>query len=216
MSDCRKMYMVFAPRFENVEQDLQDGCFLTAGVGTSDTTWTVDDTSKLTGGRYFIGTPTLEERIQLLSVVSANADHRGARLRSLDARLVAGGRAPEEALARLRLHRRRRVGMHDLEHRGHRRRQPEGRRRVGSDRGSGRAMQVHGLLGGLRLRRHLPVAVVEQRARQAHRAHRARWTFARSSLRYSYPRQHDLYLGTFLNTDCGKVTVSVDGVATTP
>ena len=26
MSDCRKMYMVFAPRFENVEQDLQDGC----------------------------------------------------------------------------------------------------------------------------------------------------------------------------------------------
>ena len=49
MSDCRKMYMVFAPRFENVEQDLQDGCFLTAGVGTSSTTWTVDDTSKLTG-----------------------------------------------------------------------------------------------------------------------------------------------------------------------
>ena len=33
------------------------------------------------------------------------------------------------------------------------------------------------------------------------------------TLRYSYPRQHDLYLGTFLNTDCGKVTVSVDGVA---
>jgi hypothetical protein len=30
-----------------------------------------------------------------------------------------------------------------------------------------------------------------------------------------YPRQHDLHLGTFLNTDCGKVTVSVDGVATT-
>src|ERR1019366_6006363 len=29
MTDCRKMYMVFAPRFENVEQDLQDGCFLT-------------------------------------------------------------------------------------------------------------------------------------------------------------------------------------------
>jgi integrase len=68
MSDCRKMYMVFAPRFENVEQDIQDGCFLTAGVGTSDTAWTVDDTSKLTGGRYFIGTPNLEERIQLLSV----------------------------------------------------------------------------------------------------------------------------------------------------
>src|ERR1039457_1574167 len=70
MSDCRKMYMVFAPRFENVEQNLQDGCFLTAGVGATNTAWTVDDSSQLTGGRYFIGTPTFEERIQLLSVVS--------------------------------------------------------------------------------------------------------------------------------------------------
>ena len=73
MGDCRKMYMVFAPRFENVEQDLQDGCLLTVGVGTSNTTWTVDDTSKLTGGWYFVGTPNLEERIQLLSVVSARS-----------------------------------------------------------------------------------------------------------------------------------------------
>ncbi len=72
-----------------------------------------------------------------------------AGFRSLDARHVAGGRAPEEALARLRLHRQRRVGLHDLQHRGHRRREPEGRRRVGSDRGSGRTMQIHGLLGGL-------------------------------------------------------------------
>jgi hypothetical protein len=47
MSYCRKMDS--ARRFESVEQDLQDGCFLTSGVGTSDTTWTVDDTSKLTG-----------------------------------------------------------------------------------------------------------------------------------------------------------------------
>src|SRR5207247_372692 len=50
---------------------LQDGCFLTASVSTSDITWTVDDTSKLTGGRYFIGTPASEERIQLLSVLSS-------------------------------------------------------------------------------------------------------------------------------------------------
>jgi hypothetical protein len=32
MSDCRKMYMVFAPRFENVEQDLQDEIGLTKVV----------------------------------------------------------------------------------------------------------------------------------------------------------------------------------------
>ena len=32
-NDCRKIYMVFAPRFERTEEELEDGCFLTAGVG---------------------------------------------------------------------------------------------------------------------------------------------------------------------------------------
>jgi len=31
----------------------------------------LDDTSKLTGGRYFISSPSLEERIQLLSMIWA-------------------------------------------------------------------------------------------------------------------------------------------------
>jgi hypothetical protein len=31
--------------------------------------------------------------------------------------------------------------------------------------------------------------------------------------RYSQTAQRDLYLGTFLNTDCGKVAITVDGVA---
>jgi hypothetical protein len=70
MNDCRKTYMVFAPRFEQAETELEDDCFLTAGVGPTDTTWQVGDSSKLTGARYFIGTPDLEERVQLLSVVS--------------------------------------------------------------------------------------------------------------------------------------------------
>ena len=71
MNDCRKIYMVFAPRFEQSEAELEDGCFLTADVGPSDTAWQVDDSSKLTGDRYFICTPDLEERVQLLSVDSA-------------------------------------------------------------------------------------------------------------------------------------------------
>ena len=33
------------------------------------------------------------------------------------------------------------------------------------------------------------------------------------TIKYSATEQHDLYLGTFLNTDCGKVAVTVDGVA---
>ena len=32
-------------------------------------------------------------------------------------------------------------------------------------------------------------------------------------IQYSATEEHDLYLGTFLNTDCGKVAVTVDGVA---
>ena len=45
------------------------------------------------------------------------------------------------------------MGMHDLEHPGHRRRQPEGRRRRRQDRRVGFAVQVHGLLGRLQVRR---------------------------------------------------------------
>ena len=48
MTDCRKIYMVFAPRFEQAETELQDGCFLTAASASADTMWNVDDSSKLT------------------------------------------------------------------------------------------------------------------------------------------------------------------------
>lgn len=69
--DCRKIYMVFAPRFEQTEGELEDGAFLTAGVGPGDTVWQVDGASWLRGGRYFIGTPDAEERVRLVSVDSA-------------------------------------------------------------------------------------------------------------------------------------------------
>jgi hypothetical protein len=69
-TNCWKIYMVFAPRFERTEEELEDGCFLTAPVNPGDTTWQVDDTSMLTGERYFIGTPTTKERILPLTVDS--------------------------------------------------------------------------------------------------------------------------------------------------
>ncbi|MDR3700925.1 MAG: hypothetical protein P4L56_14865, partial [Candidatus Sulfopaludibacter sp.] len=65
--DCRKMYMVFAPRFEIVEEALDDGCFLTADAGPGDTIWSVDSGAALTGGRYFIGDATSEERVLLVA-----------------------------------------------------------------------------------------------------------------------------------------------------
>jgi hypothetical protein len=70
MNDCRKIYLVFAPRFERIEEELEDGCFLTAGAAPGDTVLQADNTSKLTGGRYFIGNPSAGERLLLVSVDS--------------------------------------------------------------------------------------------------------------------------------------------------
>ena len=85
-ADCRKMYMVFAPRFEVVEQALDDGCFLTAGVGPGDTTWSVDSGAGLTGGRYFIGDAANEERVLLLAggatTIRSSVGQSPRRLRS--------------------------------------------------------------------------------------------------------------------------------------
>ena len=61
----------------------------------------------------------------------------------------------------------------------------------------------------------LALAVVEHGPREAHRARPTRGDVRTVTISYSQTEEHDLYLGTFLNTDCGKVGVSVDGVATT-
>ena len=71
MNDCRKIYMVFAPRFERVEEELEDGCFLTTDATAGDTMLHVDDASKLKGGRYFIGDSSSEERLLLVCLDSA-------------------------------------------------------------------------------------------------------------------------------------------------
>jgi hypothetical protein len=83
MNDCRKIYVVSPPRFERIEEELEDGCFLTESVGPSDTVCSVNDTSKLTGGRYYIGKSSTEERILLVSVdsptqVTVQRGHRGS------------------------------------------------------------------------------------------------------------------------------------------
>ena len=182
MSDCRKMYMVFAPRFENVEQELQDGCFLTAGVGAC--RYDVD------GGRH------LEAHRR--PVLHRHADQRGAhptavrRSRRTQITVARGFEAstPGSWPAGARLKKLSPVSgfagnvewgctISNIAVTG------DGSLKVGggsdADRGSGRAMQVHRLLGGLQVRRGgLAVAVVEQGAREAHRAIERAATFARS------------------------------------
>lgn len=72
MNDCRKIYLVFAPRFERIEEQLEDGCFLTADAQPGDTVLHVDNTSALAAGRYFIGNSESEERVLLVSVDSGS------------------------------------------------------------------------------------------------------------------------------------------------
>ncbi len=209
MSDCRKMYIVFAPRFENVEQDLQDGCFLTAAVDTSDSMWTVDDASKLAGGRYFIGTPASEERVQLLSFdsptqitvtrgfesSSPSEWPAGARMKKLSPLSGFAGNVEW------------RCTISNITVTG------DGSLKVGG--GSQR--------------------IEESDARCKYTGSWEDYAYAGSfpsqwwskgqakrcapggkvALRYSYPRTHDLYLGTFLSAGCGQISVSVDGGAST-
>ncbi len=67
MNDCRKMYMVFAPRFEITEEELDDGCFLTAGVGPGDTIWSVDGGLEADGRAVLHRGRPSEERVLLLA-----------------------------------------------------------------------------------------------------------------------------------------------------
>ena len=151
-NDCRKIYMVFAPRFEATEAELQDGCFLTAGVDAVAAAWSVDDVSQLTGGRYFIGDPANEERVLLLATdtgqvtvqrgyegTTPRAWSAGARMKKLSPKSGFASDVEWSAvISNIAV-----TGDSSLKVGGAAR----------ADRGVGRAVQVHRLLGELRLRR---------------------------------------------------------------
>jgi hypothetical protein len=212
MNDCRKIYMVLAPRFERTEEQLEDGCFLTAPVNTGDATWQVDDSSKLTGGRYFIGTPTSEERIFLLGVDSptqiriqrayegsiAGSWLAGARLKKLSPksgfgsdvewRVALSNFAIDEGDASLKVG----GGSPRIE-------ESEARCRYTGyweDYKYATGWPSQWWAGG-HAKRTAPSDANDER---------------KVVLSYSHPEEHDLYLGTFLYTNCGKIRVDVDGV----
>ena len=184
------------------------------GVGPGDTTWQRGRRARSSpAAGTSSATPTSEERVLLVAVDSPTqiTVERGYEA-STPGSWPAGTRmkklSPITGFAV-----RRGVGRDHLEHRGHRRREPQGRRRRQRDRGVGRALQVHRLLGGLQVRRGgWPVAVVERWATRSAPRPPMRSDVRKVTLSLLATEQHDLYLGTFLNTDCGKISVSVDGV----
>ncbi len=216
MNDCRKMYMVFAPRFEQVEAELEDGCFLVDGVGPTDTVWQVDDSSRLTGGRYFIGAPDAEERVRLILVDSPTQIAvvrgyqsstpgtwpAGTRMKKLSP--VSGFASDVEwgcTISNIQV-----TGDASLKVGGGSPRIEEADARCrytgyweAYKYGAEPAWPSQWWSSG-HARRTAPNSAGDVR---------------RVSLRYSQTEQHDLYLGTFLNVDCGKVAVTLDGSAPT-
>ena len=212
--DCRKIYMVFAPRFERTEEELEDGCFLTAPVGESDTIWSADDTSRLTGGRYFVGDQSGEERVLLTQALPGQVNvlrgyegttpqawPAGTRVSKLSP--MSGFSSDVEWRAVLSniavtCDERLKVG-------GAAARIEETDARCKytgywEDYKYGAAGWPSQWWSGGHARRAAPSDASDVR---------------KVVLTYSQTEQHDLYLGTFLNTDCGKITVEVDGVSST-
>jgi hypothetical protein len=204
MNDCRKIYLVFAPRFERIEEELEDGCFLTADAAPGDTALQVDDSSKLTGGRYFIGDPSSEERLLLVSVDSptqitvqrgyenstAAAWPAGTRLKKVSP--VTGVAADIEwrvTISNITV-----TGDRSLKVGGSAPRIEESDSRCKyqgpwEDYRYGAGWPTQWWSGG----------------------HAKRTTSGTVSVRYNYPSAHDLYLGTFLSTESGEISGSVDG-----
>jgi hypothetical protein len=204
MNDCRKIYMVFAPRFEPTEAELEDGSFLTASVQASDTALPVNDTAMLTGGRYFIGNASSEERVLLVAVNGSNqitvqrgyqnstpsAWPAGTRIKKLSP--ITGVAADIEW----------RATISNITVTGDR------TLKVGG--GSPRIEESDG--------RCKYTGAWENYAYNAgwptqwwSMGHARRTTSGQVTIRYSQTVAHDLYLGTFLSTGSGQISVSVDG-----
>jgi len=200
--------MVFAPRFEPTDQELEDGCFLTAGVQPGDTAFQVDDSTRLSGCRYLIGDSSTEERLLLVSLDSStqiavqrgyeNSTPRtwpaGTRMKKVSP--VTGVAADIEW----------RVSLSNITVTGDR------SRKVGG--GAPRIEETDG--------RCKYTGAWEDSTNGAgwptqwwSAGHARRTTTGKVAVRYSYHGLHDLYLGTFLSADCGQISVSVDGDAPT-
>jgi hypothetical protein len=208
--NCRKIYMVFAPRFERTEEEMEDGCFLATNVSASNTIWSVDDISKLTGGRYFVGDGTTEERILLGQALPGQITvtrgyesttpqpwPSGTRVSKLSPKSGFSSDVEWRAtISNIAV-----TGDAGLKVGGAAARIEESDPRCKytgywEDYKYDAGWPSQWWSGG-HARRTAPANAGDLR---------------KVSLSYSQTQQHDLYLGTFLNTDCGWISVTLDGV----
>jgi hypothetical protein len=227
--DIVKVHLTFAPRFEDVEAGLREGGRLKQGVPASppgtEEEWHLTDADQMLAGRkYYIGMPDVEERISCLanfSLVKPDPEdpatwyHRvlvrrgedsstpqswppGARIQRIST--ITGTRSDIEwqvKISNLSV-----TGDRALKVGGDAPRieESDGRCRYEGyweDYAYGAGWPTQWWSLG-HAKRCVPNDAQDLRA---------------VTIRYSYPREHDLYLGTWLGRDAGRIEVRIDGGA---
>jgi hypothetical protein len=225
-SDIVKVHLTFAPRFEDVEAGLREGGRLKEGVAASppgtEEEWHLADAEQMLAGRkYYVGTPDVEERITCLAnfgLVKPDPDDRATWHYRVLVRRGEDSSTPQAWPPGMRIQRistitgtrsdiEWQVKISNLSVTGDR------ALKVGGDAprieesdgrcryegfwenyayGAGWPTQWWSLGHA---KRCAPNDAQDQRA---------------VTIRYSYPREHDLYLGTWLGGDAGRIEVTID------
>jgi hypothetical protein len=230
-TDIVKIHLTFAPRFEDVEYGLAAGGLLKDGVaasrpGTEEEWHAIDAEAMLAGLKYYVGTASAEERITCLAnfgLVQPDPEdpttwfHRllvrrgedsstpqawtpGTRIQRIST--ITGTRSDIEW--QVRISNLTVTGDRALNVGGEAPRieESDGRCRYEGfwedyRYGAGWPTQWWSLGHA---KRCAPNDAQDQRA---------------VTIRYSHPREHDLYLGTWLGRDAGRIEVAIDGGAPT-
>jgi hypothetical protein len=227
--DIVKVHLTFAPRFEDVEAGLREGGRIKEGVAASppgtEEEWRLTDADQMLAGRkYYVGTPDVEERVACLAnlglvkpdpdapvtwyyrmLVRRGEDSSvpqpwppGTRVQRIST--ITGTRSDIEW--QVRISNITVTGDRTLKVGGDAPRieESDGRCRFEGfwenyAYGAGWPTQWWSLGHA---KRCAPTDAQDHRA---------------VTIRYSYPREHDLYLGTWLGRDAGRIEVTIDGGA---
>jgi len=229
-NDIVKVHLTFAPRFEDVEAGLREGGRLkeavTATTPGTEEEWHLTDAGEMLAGRkYYVGTPSVEERISCLAnfgLEKPDPDDPATWYFRVLVRRGEDSSAPQSWPAGTRVQRvstitgtrsdiEWQVKISNLTVTGDR------TLKVGGDapriEESDGQCRYEGFWEDYRYgapgwptqwwslghaRRCAPNDAQDQRA---------------VTIRYSYPHEHDLYLGTWLGRDAGRIEITIDSGA---
>ncbi len=225
-SDIVKVHLTFAPRFEDVEYGLAAGGLLKEGVTATpagmEEEWHLTDAGEMLAGRkYYVGTPEVEERITCLAnfgLEKPDPDDPATWYYRVLVRRGEDSSAPQAWPAGTRIQRistitgtrsdiEWQVKISNLTVTGNR------TLKVGGDalrieESDGRC-QYEGFWEDYRYGAGWPtqwwsIGHARRCAPNNDQDRRA------VTIRYSYPREHDLYVGTWLGRDAGRIEVTID------